>query len=427
MLLHHQPRRPRRRAESGKRNVAESSGSSSRKRHFLPSEQPLPGDPNDGEPKAYQTPGDLLRPRWEQAPSPETILRLWKEGAEAAGGSAEHDANGTAKVKVRALDPGAYRLLYETKDDFGATSKDSLDFLVADKRAAAQLPLVLSAERTSVQVGGTARLLVHSGWTGQPLLFETFKGGEVWESRWIDSRADGGVLEVPVTEELRGGFGARLSTLKDHQFISQEAQVFVPWDNKLLDIAFSSFRDKLSPGGRETWRVTVKTPGGGPAVQGAAEILAYMYDRSLDLFAPHNPPRVANLYPWRAGTAALGRRTRHGSPGVFRGLRTYEHPLYPIFRPDYLLALGGYGIGGPGGRRYAAAKSVAGGVVGGVVPSPGPVQRKQGRSSDGGDGGPGRRERKKVRGRTRRGRGTGPDALQLRRDGFLAAPSPHRA
>ena len=339
---------------------------------LLPSEQPLPGAPNGGEPKAYQTPGDLLRPRWEQAPPPETILRLWKEGAEAAGGSAEHDANGAAKMKVRALDPGAYRLLYETKDDFGAVCKDSLDFLVAGARAAAQLPLVLSAERTSVQAGGTARLLVHSGWADQPLLFETFKGGEVWESRWIDTRKDGGVLEIPVTEELRGGFGARLTTLKDHQFISQEAQVFVPWDNKLLDIAFSSFRDKLSPGGRETWRVTVKTPGGGPAVREAAEVLAYMYDRSLDLFAPHNPPRVANLYPWRAGTAAWDAALGTAVHAFSEDYGFTNIPGYPTFRPDFLLALGGYGIGGPGQRRYAAIK----GIVGGIAPSPAAQSRE---------------------------------------------------
>jgi len=337
---------------------------------LLPSEQPLPESPNGGKPKAYQTPGDLLRPRWEQAPPPETILRLWKEGAEAAGGPAEHGANGAAKVKVGALDPGAYRLLYETQDDFGAASKDSLDFLVAGERAAAELPLVLSAERASVQVGGTARLLIHSGWSNQPLLFETFKGGEVWDSRWLDCEADGGVLEIPVMEELRGGFGARLSTLKDHQFISQEAQVFVPWDNKLLDIAFSSFRNKLSPGGRETWRVTVKTPGGRPAVQGAAEILAYMYDRSLDLFAPYNPPRVANLYPWRARTIAWDAALGTAIQAFLEDYGLTEIPPYPVFQPDYLLALGGYGIGGPGGRRFAPAKSVEGRVVGGVAPSP---------------------------------------------------------
>src|SRR4030065_381134 len=89
-----------------------------------------------------------------------------------------------------------------------------------------------------------------------------------------------------------GGRGARVTALKEHQFMREEANIFVPWDNTELELSFSSFRDKLAPGGRETWRVNVKTPSGKAAVEGDAELLAYMYDRSLDIFAPHRPPTL---------------------------------------------------------------------------------------------------------------------------------------
>jgi uncharacterized protein YfaS (alpha-2-macroglobulin family) len=172
---------------------------------------------------------------------------------------------------------------------------------------------------------------------------------------------------MPVTEDMRGGFGARVSALRDHQFMSEEASVFVPWDSKELELSFASFRDKLVPGGRETWRVTVKTPGGKPAEEGAAELLAYMYDRSLDIFAPHRPPRLLGLYPNRTGTdswdPALGT-----APTSFAFDRDWNRvPGYPTFRPDELFALGGYGIGGPGARSRGGVRGrVYGGVVGGV-------------------------------------------------------------
>ena len=145
--------------------------------------------------------------------------------------------------------------------------------------------------------------------------------------------------------------------------MSDDASVFVPWDNKALGISFATFRDKLAPGGRETWRVTVKTPAGKPAEKGAAELLAYMYDRSLDLFAPHVPPRISGLYPSRLGTlwwsSGLGEaQTVFAEEDGWRSL-----PGYPTFRPDELAGLSGYGIGGPGRRG-----GVAGGVVGGVWP-----------------------------------------------------------
>jgi alpha-2-macroglobulin len=335
---------------------------------LLPADQPVPENPAAA-PGRFETPGDRMRPRWVSSPSPEEILRLWKEGREAASGRIEHDARGEAKAAVPALEPGAYRFIYETKDDFGAACRESLDFLAAGRKADAHLPMVVTAERTTVRVGETARFLVHSGLADQPLLLETFKAGRLTERRWLDAGQDSGVLEIPVTEEMRGGFGVIVTALRDHQDISAQENVFVPWDNKQLDLTFSTFRDKLAPGAKETWRVTVKMPGGRPAVHGAAELLAYMYDRSLDLFAPHRPPRLDSLYPrlWGPGewNAVLGL-----APQAFAEDSGWSPvPSYPTFRADELLSLSEYGIGGPGGRRYGVEGGVVGGVLGGVKAS----------------------------------------------------------
>ncbi len=332
-------------------------------RTLLPADQPLPGDPSS-EAGRFETPGDRLRPRWGSSPSPEEILRTWKEGAEYCEGLVDHDAAGRGRIDVPPPSPGAYRLLYEIKDDFGAVCRESLDFLVVGGTKPAspafKLPLIVRAEKAVVKVGGKACFLVHSGLPGQPLLLETYKGGRLWESRWTEAGKDGGIIVVPVTEEMRGGFGVRVSALRDHQMVSEEAPVFVPWDNKELGLSFATFRDRLSPGAKEAWRVTVKMPDGKPAVQGAAEILAYMYDRSLDLFAPHRAPSLEGLYPRLWGpeewNAVLGL-----APQAFYEDTEWTHvPSYPSFRPDELQTLSEYGIGGPGGR-------VLGGVVGGVL------------------------------------------------------------
>ncbi len=331
---------------------------------LLPADQPLPVRPGTAEDRLYPpTPGDLLRARWETV-DPATVVRMWKEGAEAAKGAVDHDPKGVASISLPALGAGAYRLLYETKDDFGAVCKDSLDFLVAGgAKPAFKLPLLLKAEKGVVPVGGKARILLDSGWSGQPVLFETFKGGIPWERRWLEAGKDGGIVEIPVGEDLRGGFGVRVTAVRDHQFMSEEALVFVPWDNKELGLSFATFRDKLTPGGRETWRVTVKTPAGKPAEKGAAELLAYMYDRSLDIFAPHRPPRLSGLYPYRASTDSWDPVLGTAEIMLSYGDGWHHIPGYVTFRADELFSLGGYGIGGPG-RRYKGG--IVGGVVGGV-------------------------------------------------------------
>ncbi|HSR37431.1 MAG TPA: alpha-2-macroglobulin family protein, partial [Phnomibacter sp.] len=65
-----------------------------------------------------------------------------------------------------------------------------------------------------------------------------------------------------------------------------------PWSNKQLDIQFETFRNKLLHRQQETWKVKVK---GAKGEKIAAEMLASMYDASLDQIYPHN---WMNLFPW---------------------------------------------------------------------------------------------------------------------------------
>ena len=51
-------------------------------------------------------------------------------------------------------------------------------------------------------------------------------------------------------------------------------------------MSFATFRDRIRPGARETWRVTRQGARGRAGEARAAELLAYMYDRSLDAFVP---------------------------------------------------------------------------------------------------------------------------------------------
>ena len=318
-------------------------------RALLPAQQPMP-KPRAGKDAGYHTPGDLERPRWEANYTVEAVLRLWDKGAEKGKGTLEHDAKGEAEIHVPPLPSGAYRLLYETTDDFGAACETSKDFVVAAAKENLAVPAVLLAESASVPVGGTARFLVHSGLPDQILFVDVYRGGRRIERRLLTSGTGSSLIEMPVTEGDRGGFGMTLTVLRGHQVMQSSQSVFVPWDNKDLKVEFATFRDKMRPGAKETWRVTVKAPGGKPVEARAAEILAYMYDRSLDLFAPYNPPRVTALYPSRAGAGTS--RTDLGQAGVCysedQGFVTL--PSYPTFRDDALIFLEGYGIGGPGRR-----------------------------------------------------------------------------
>ena len=90
--------------------------------------------------------------------------------------------------------------------------------------------------------------------------------------------------EWAITEADRGGFGIRDIFVRDNRFFDQTASVRVPWTNKELNIRYASYRDKTEPGSAEKWQVTIS---GSKGEKAAAEVLAAMYDASLDAFQPH--------------------------------------------------------------------------------------------------------------------------------------------
>ena len=333
-------------------------------RVLLPADLPaLPPEAVD----EFTTPGDRLRPRQETQFRLAEVLRSWEEGEEVARGALEHGANGTATVDLADLDrprtggrgraglrAGAYRLLYSTEDAFGAAFETQDEFLVVDERRPQPLalPAVLLVDQSSRIPGDVAHVLVHSG-LDAPLALGVHRGGELRHRIRLDPSDAPRVLEIPIDRGLRGGFGLSLDVVADHQLIHSQEELWVPWSERELQISFETFRDLLRPGQTETWRVKVRgqdETGGAVPLAEAAEVLAYMYDRSLDVFGAHSPPQTSMLQPrflrvdWPLSSLQPLRQVwqdgRLWSPR-FR----YSEPS-----PDRFDLFSGYAIGGPGAR-----------------------------------------------------------------------------
>ncbi|HPS79534.1 MAG TPA: alpha-2-macroglobulin family protein, partial [Thermoanaerobaculaceae bacterium] len=326
----------------------------------LPAEESLP-QPPELDPRST-TPGDRQKPRWAPDYRPERTLREWGLGRQIATGTCQHDAAGRATVQLSAMTAGAYRLTYTTQDEFGASYETSRDLVVGAASPHLTLPMLLRSAVDSVGVGGTARLLVHSGIPGQLLFLDRFRDGALIDRRRLVAGRDPAVVEIPMSEADRGGFVVVLSAARDFQLMQQIVPISVPWDDRVLAVSFATFRDRLRPKGQETWRVTVKTADGRPAEAGAAEVLAYMYDRSLDVFAPHNPPSPLSFYPSHLTPVMLQPSLGQTSGQRFESSSFPGLPSPPNLQPDRLIFFSGYGNGGPGRRMRKMAFGVSGGM-----------------------------------------------------------------
>ncbi|MCA2979861.1 MAG: hypothetical protein INH37_16420, partial [Myxococcaceae bacterium] len=268
----------------------------------------------------HTTPGDEQPPRAGAGPDVGATLRRWPDGRPVASGPLRHDATGEALVPLPPLTAGAYRLRYATVDEAGGAVEVATELVVAGPSAfPLAVPAWLRAERATSEVGSTARFLVGSAFPGQPLLFEVFRGAELVEQRWLVAGRDPAIVERPTTREDRGGFTVRVSLVRDWLVGSFSEAVSVPWSDAQLSLELSSFRDTLTPGATERFTVVVKRAGQRLGA-GGAELLASMYDRSLDAITPFEPPRVSALRRERGGPRDLTTSVEAGDALVLGGL-----------------------------------------------------------------------------------------------------------
>ena len=309
---------------------------------LMPAE--LAVDPISKAEQPYATAGDRLRTRWSQDKTLEARSKHWERGAKVGQGSLKHKASGQADIKLKAPAPGVYRLRYTTKDQWGQVFRKQQTVIVSNQqRLPLQIPSLLTVQKRSVEVGQQVSLLAGSGYTQTPVLLEVFHGNKLLRR----SVQRGGVKkqQFAVTQAHRGGLTFVMTMVKDYQLIRETQQVNVPWTDRNLNVSFSTFRDKLRPGQKETWRVTVKDHKNRPMEAGAVEVLSSMFDRSLELLSKHSVAGVSGLYPVKS--LDLSRQSSLGMERsqVVRHARGVEYvPPYDVMR---MVLVGSSGYGRP--------------------------------------------------------------------------------
>ncbi|MDX1740937.1 MAG: alpha-2-macroglobulin family protein, partial [Rhodothermales bacterium] len=138
--------------------------------------------------------------------------------------------------------------------------------------------------KTSGEPGETARLLLGSSAEDVRASVEVEKRGRVVDKRIIRLSNSQQILEFPIEEDDRGNFAVHISLVRHGRAFVRTQVITVPFTNKQLSLKLETFRDKLYPGQDEEWRLRITGSQGEPV---AAELLAAMYDASLDQFVGH--------------------------------------------------------------------------------------------------------------------------------------------
>ena len=129
--------------------------------------------------------------------------------------------------------------------------------------------------------GETVKLIIGSAAKKSRVMYEIVNGDAIIERNWITVSKAQKIIDIPVKESYRGNFSINLAMIKYNRLYSSKLVVSVPFLNKKLDIKLSTFRNYLTPGTKEEWSVTISGKNG---EKFSAELLAGMYDASLDIF-----------------------------------------------------------------------------------------------------------------------------------------------
>ncbi len=244
--------------------------------------------------------------------------------------------NSAFSAALRTLVPGEYRMMAEVKDVSGQTIKQIRYFAVVDvqsPKTASRKPFTALALKSNYEPGETAQILVSTSYTDVKILSRLEHRGTIIKEEWLTVSNGQTLVSVPITEDFRGNVTLHLTAIRHYRLYSGTQTIIVPWTNKQLRVETSVFRDKMLPASKEEWRLKVS---GMKGEKIAAELLAAMYDASLDAILP----QTWQGFSWQTFYAKLGMQSMSfgtHEPRIYDfGWNDHVYPsLYKTYRDVY--------------------------------------------------------------------------------------------
>ena len=139
--------------------------------------------------------------------------------------------------------------------------------------------------KTFPRDGKPVYIQVGSSENGAHIVYSIIAGNKLLEKgAW---ELGDSIVTLPFTykEEYASGIVLNYSFVKQGKCYTRMMSIARPLPEKKLNIAWKTFRNRLTPGQKEEWTLKITTPDGKPA---KAQLMSVLYDRSLDQIAQHS-------------------------------------------------------------------------------------------------------------------------------------------
>ncbi|MCZ2140516.1 MAG: alpha-2-macroglobulin, partial [Bacteroidia bacterium] len=143
--------------------------------------------------------------------------------------------------------------------------------------------LLIKTSKEKVEPEENTDLQILTPYSKTYMIYECNQASQTINEHWIEPKKTFSETKN-IKETDRGGFSVVCWYVKDNRFYSETKLIHVPWSNKDLNISLQTFRDKIEPGSQQEWTIKIS---GNKKEKVSAELLASMYDASLDAFKKH--------------------------------------------------------------------------------------------------------------------------------------------
>ncbi|OGV70237.1 MAG: hypothetical protein A2283_05105 [Lentisphaerae bacterium RIFOXYA12_FULL_48_11] len=210
----------------------------------------------------------------------------WELGAVEEERRFNTDTNGQAVMEFT-LGQGLYRAVVATRDRYGKEVSALLPVRIlktADNKLALKIPNMVVAPSWSVEPGREFIALWGTGYDSGRAIVEIEHRNRIVKRYWTQPGDTQVTIRQSVDENMRGGFVVHVTQVRENRAYFTTRNIAVPWNNKNLELKWEHLVSKLQPGQKETWTAVISGPDASAAV---AEMVATLYDQSLDAFMPH--------------------------------------------------------------------------------------------------------------------------------------------
>ena len=139
--------------------------------------------------------------------------------------------------------------------------------------------------KTFPRDGNPVYIQVGSSENGAHIVYSIIAGNKLLEKGAWELGDSIVTLLFTYKEEYASGIVLNYSFVKQGKCYTRMMSIARPLPEKKLNIAWKTFRNRLTPGQKEEWTLKITTPDGKPA---KAQLMSVLYDKSLDQIAPHS-------------------------------------------------------------------------------------------------------------------------------------------